>query len=526
MHPILISAIVTAVLVVWIAVVLAINVKRHPQGLFTLFFAELWERFSFYGMRALLVLYMTKALAYDDTKAYAVYAAYGALVYTTPAIGGLIADRLIGYQRAIMIGAIFMAIGHFVLAIEHEVFFYAALAFLIVGNGFFKPNISSLVGKLYPEGDARRDGGFTLFYMGINAGAFLAPLWCGVIGETYGWHYGFGLAGVGMVAGLVVFAVRRHVFGDKGLPPDQAALAKPILPGINISTAVVAAAVIAVPLMGLLVRFDRKIVFPVGAEGFSPGTILTLLLALVAIVVVGGVLVSAFKGPKVERERIFVALILTAFSVIFWAFFEQAGSSISLFTDRNVNRVVFGAEVPASTFQALNPAFILVFAPILAGLWVWLSKVGREPSTPFKFVLGIVQLGLGFGVMVVGARAAGSDGIVPVIYLVIGYLLHTTGELCVSPVGLSMVTKLAPLKMVGLMMGVWFLSSAFAHNVGGIIAALTSAPNVEGAAVTDPALTLPLYSGVFNSLFYVSLGTAAVLLLLVPVLKKWMHGVR
>ena len=328
-----------------------------------------------------------------------------------------------------------------------------------------------------------------------------------------------------MVAGLIVFALRRKVFGEKGLPPDRAALAKPVLPGVNVSTAVVAAAVLAVPVMALLVRFDRKLVFG-GEDGFSPGTILTLLLIAGAVVVVGGVLISAFKGPKVERERIFVALILTLFSVIFWAFFEQAGSPISLFTDRNVDRTLFGATIPTSTFQSVNPGFILIFAPIFAGLWVWLSRRGKEPSTPFKFVLGILQLGLGFGVMVAGAKAAGSDGMVPLIYLVVGYLLHTTGELCVSPVGLSMVTKLAPLKMVGLLMGVWFLSSAFAHNVGGLIAALTSPPQVDENTVLSAPETLPLYTEVFGSLFWVSLGTAAVLLLLVPVLKKWMHGVR
>ncbi len=513
MHPAILTAlIVTAVLVAWIGVVLRVNWKTHPEGLFTLFFSEMWERFSFYGMRALLVLYMTKALLYEDDRAYGVYGAYGALVYATPALGGLIADRLIGYQRAIMLGAIFMSIGHFVMAVENEYFFYSALAFLIVGNGFFKPNISSLVGKLYPEGDARRDSGFTLFYMGINAGALLAPLWCGTLGEVYGWHYGFGLAGVGMLMGLIVFSINRKKFGERGLPPDRERLRKPIVAGINLSAGIVIAAVLAVPLMVLLVN-QHQVMSPV--------------LVAVGLVVVGYLLFVAFRSDKVERDRIFVILVLTLFSVMFWAFFEQAGSSINLFTDRNVNRTLAGYEIPTSQFQGVNPAFIILLAPLFSGLWVALAKRNKEPSTPLKFALGILLLGLGFAALVVGARTAGPTGKVALAFLVLAYFLHTTGELSLSPVGLSMVTKLSPAKLVGLAMGTWFLSSAFAHHVGGLIARLTAVPDVEGtAAGVHPAETLPIYAGVFNSIFWVALAVSLLLMLLVPVLKKWMHGVR
>lgn len=452
----------------------------HPISLFVLFFTEFWERFSYYGMRALLVLYMVDAaagLAYADEDAYAIYGAYGAMVYATPVIGGLLADRLLGYRQAIVLGGALMALGHFAMAVEHELFFYAALGLLILGNGFFKPNISSLVGKLYEEGDPRRDSAFTIFYMGINAGAALSPLACGGIaalmaerneaGEIVkmGWHWGFGIAGIGMVLGLLTFlAFQRHL-GDRGLAP---ALELPATAPsqLTLQVATWIAPMLVLPLCMVLVTQD---------------TLLGWGLIVVGLLTFGYLLFSAVTSEKVERERMFVVLVLMFFSMLFWAFFEQAGSSINLFTERNVSRGVLGWEIPAAWFQSVNPIYIILFAPVFAAVWTWLGRRQRDPSAPFKFALGIFQLGLGFLVLWYGASQAGSDGLTWVGWLLLGYLLHTTGELCLSPVGLSMVTKLAPARMVGLVMGAWFLATSFSHYLGAMIAKLTGGGGGEGA---------------------------------------------
>ena len=442
----------------------------QPRALYTLFFTEMWERFSYYGMRALLILYMTRQILYGDSQAYGIYAAYGALVYATPFIGGVIADQILGYRKAIILGAVFMAIGHFLMAIESSMFFYGALAFLIIGNGFFKPNISSMVGGLYKPDDPRRDGGFTIFYMGINLGAFMAPLACGLLGELLGWHYGFGLAGVGMVLGLIVFLKGQHKFEPtNGAPPNPELLSKPILPGINRERLIYIAAAVITPLIGLLVYNYQLMAF---------------ILTPFAVVVFIGLLIMSFSFEKIERERVWVILILAFFSITFWAFFEQAGSSITLFTANNVNREILGFVVPTSVFQSVNPFYIIVFAPIFASLWVALGKRNKEPNTTIKFALGIIQLGLGFGVFVLGAGMAGPDGMVALVFLLMGYLLHTTGELCISPVGLSMVTKLSPARIVSMVMGAWFLSFAMAQHVGGIIARLTSTAQYMETGIT------------------------------------------
>ncbi|TVQ14171.1 MAG: peptide MFS transporter [Bacteroidetes bacterium] len=444
--------------------------EKHPRALYTLFFTEMWERFSYYGMRALLILYMTRQILYGDSQAYGIYAAYGALVYATPFIGGVIADQILGYRKAIILGAVLMAIGHFLMAIESEVFFFGALAFLIIGNGFFKPNISSMVGSLYKPGDPRRDGGFTIFYMGINLGAFLAPLACGLLGELLGWHYGFGLAGIGMVMGLIVFVRGQNKFEPtNGMPPNPEKLTQMLLPGINRERLIYIGAFLITPLIGLLVwKYE----------------LMAYVLTPFAIIVFAGILIMSFSFEKIERQRVWVILILAFFSITFWAFFEQAGSSITLFTANNVNRFILGFEVPTSVFQSVNPMFIIIFAPIFASLWIALGKRDKEPNTTIKFALGIIQLGLGFGVFVLGAQLAGPDGMVALVFLLFGYLLHTTGELCISPVGLSMVTKLAPARIVSMVMGAWFLSFAMAQHVGGMIARLTSTAHYMETGIT------------------------------------------
>lgn len=432
----------------------------HPKGLIYLFFAELWERFSFYGMRALLTLYMVnelyKDLANGETKGLGIYAAYGALVYATPLIGGYIADKLIGYRKSIMLGAALMTLGHFIMAFESEFWFFSALGLLIVGNGFFKPNISSLVGTLYSDGDVRRDAGFTIFYMSINIGAFLAPLICGWLAASYGWHYGFGAAGIGMFIGLLCFqqGSMSGVFGDNGLQPQKFQEQK--YAGMNIFMLIIIAAFVLVPVFSGMVYFNEKVM----------GAFLWVVLALVGAFL----LYYCFsKANKVERERIFVIIFITVLLTVFWSFFEQAGSSLTLFAERNVDLKF----INAAQTNSINPGWIVLLAIPFASIWTLLTKRGRNPRTPYKYALGIAQLGLGFLLFAWSAQYMSAAGRVPMFFLLIGWFFVTTGELFVSPIGLSKITELAPKHMVAFFFGVFFLSSAFAHHIAGIIAKLT-----------------------------------------------------
>lgn len=440
----------------------------HPSGLGYLFFAELWERFSFYGMRALLTLYLSTELFSDLANgkeiAYEIYAAYGSLVYFTPAIGGMIADRLIGHKNSIMLGAILMCIGHFVMAIENNIAFYAALGLLIIGNGFFKPNISSMVGGLYKEGDVRRDSGFTIFYMGINVGAFLAPLICGYLGEEWGWHYGFGAAGIGMLAGLIVFwrGTKINIYGDQGHQPVEYRDKKVL--GQNVRSVVWLLAFLLVPLFGFLVNQNQTEV-----PGIGLGLLETLLWVLLSLVVLYVIFLMITKFSKVETHRIIVVMLLTFFITVFWAFFEQAGSSLTLFADEQVNLV----GLNASQTNAINPGYIMLLAIPFSLMWRALSKRKKNPITPIKFSLGILQLGIGFLIFSYSMNYMDSIGKVPMMFLLAGYFLITTGELFASPIGLSKVTELSPGWLVSFMMGVWFLSSSFAHYIAGAIAKLT-----------------------------------------------------
>jgi len=483
----------------------------HPRGLYVLFFSEMWERFSYYGMRALLIFYMTQTFRFGDELSYTVYGAYTALVYLTPVFGGLIADRVLGYRRAVIVGSLLMAAGQFCLAIESVPVFYFALSLLIVGNGFFKANISTIVGKLYAAGDARRDAGFTIFYMGINVGAGLAPVVCGWVGETYGWRWGFVLAGVGMVAGLVNFLWGQARFrerADAGGPLDPANLAAPAR---SREVAVYAGVVVAVGAACALMNFPEFVGY---LFLFSAIPILAYLVGY-----------SFTKCEPVARHRLWVALTLTAVSVVFWAFFEQAGSSLNLFTDRNVDREVLGLVVPAAVFQAVNPLFILIFGPLFAALWVALGA--RNPTIPLKFGLGILQLGLGYVALFYGAWISRDHGSVALVWLVLGYLFHTTGELCLSPVGLSMITKLSPPRMTGMMMGVWFLSISFAQYVAGLLARLTSVAEEGGAAgAIDPVATVMVYGGLFGQLALIALAVGAITMLLAPLVNRGTHGIR
>ncbi|MEW6138676.1 MAG: peptide MFS transporter [Thermodesulfobacteriota bacterium] len=376
----------------------------HPKGLFVLFFTEMWERFSYYGMRALLVYYMVKHLMLPHAEASHIYGLYTGLVYLTPLFGGILADRVIGQRNAVMLGGVLMAVGHFMMA--WEVLFFPALGFLILGNGAFKPNISTQVGSLYRPGDARRDRAFSIFYVGINLGAFFSPLACGTLGETYGWHYGFGAAGIGMVIGLGIY-----VWGREWLAPDT--------------------------LAGIYEREKGEV----------------------------GRRVSA-----AEKGRVWGLIAICLISTAFWAAYEQQGNTIAMWADASTDRYVFGWEFPASWFQSLNPAFIFLLTPFITSFWARQSRKGTEPSAIGKMAIGCFFLAAGFLVMVPVAAMHGADKMpVHMVWLVLFTFLATIGELFLSPVGLSLVTKLAPVNMVSMLMGVWFLSSFAGNYVAGYL---------------------------------------------------------
>ncbi|MEE2826949.1 MAG: peptide MFS transporter [Planctomycetota bacterium] len=694
----------------------------HPTGLYTLFFAEMWERFSYYGMRALLLFYMIKQLGFGDGDAYAIYGAYTALVYMTPFFGGMIADKLLGGRTAVVIGGLLMAAGHLLMAIETEWIFFTALSLLIAGNGFFKPNISTIVGSLYPPGSSKRDGGFTIFYIGINLGAAMAPLLCGYIGETYGWHLGFGLATIGMLVGLAVFVAPTIVtqvlilgtallsaFGliwynpgdvftfwtnaavalalvvagvvavlalaKGGLPNEVGRTPKPETYSGNLTKVLVITALI-IPILVLLVSGGSVVPGIDEMQTLIPESVIkpmedseSKLVAGLAefvkeasrpaglVLIVAGLFASlflireAFKMDKVGRERMYVVFILTFFSLMFWAFFEQSGSSLNNFTDRNVDRVMEtstasqvdngktvqlrlvpetsddslkgldflsqeylgqvnshpalkdklakavtavemgkeeakrpspeelqqkikdvqdqkkftmsgltylrefakredataedksinwtytipenaesagslglgGVEIPASVFQSINPIFIMIFGLVFTALWSIMATIGMEPSTPVKFALGLAQLGLAFLCPWIGAEYyADANGMVPVIWIVLTYLFMTTGELCLSPVGLSMITKLSPARLVSTVMGAWFLATAFSQFLAAIIAQFTKV-NDGGNVIPPPSETVDIYSGVFGGIGWLAIGAGVVCLVLSPLLTRWMH---
>lgn len=458
-----------AAVAVWVAFVIFLNRKVHPKALFALFMVELWERFSYYGMRAILVLYMTSELirggfGYDDATAYGIYGAYGALVYLTPILGGYFADKIMGFRQAIIWGALLMAAGQFTLFMNNQTTFYIGLALLVIGNGFFKPNISSMIGTLYKQGDPRRDGAFTIFYMGINIGAFLTPLTCGAIGEIEGWQYGFLTAGIGMIVGFFIFlwAQSKGWYESSGLKPapqsDSGQLSGNTLWGINKNWIPYIATVIMIPLAWILIKKND---------------VVDIMLAALATAILGYLLYQSSKYEKVQMQRIWVIVLLLLFTTVFWTFFELAGSAMNLFTERNVNKNFLGFDLTTTFFQSVNPLFIMIFAPIYSWMWIKLGNLNKEPAAPYKFAVGLTLLGLGFLALNAGSPSAVA-GMVPAFFLIMLYLLHTLGELTLSPVGLSLVTKLSPAQIVGFLMGIWFLSSSIAHQAGKHIAKLTA----------------------------------------------------
>ncbi|HAT26003.1 MAG TPA: MFS transporter [Gammaproteobacteria bacterium] len=503
----------------------------HPTGLVVCFLTEMWERFSYYGMRALLIFYLTQHFLFTDGAAAGIYGAYISLVYITPVIGGMVADRYLGPSKAVILGALLLVAGHAGMAIEgaqamevtvrgqievqrdpfYLQLFYLSLALIIMGVGFLKANISTLVGSMYERKDARRDGAFTLFYMGINLGSFLGAIACGFLLQYKGFSWGFGAAGVGMLAGLVVFLRGRHLFGDAGQPSNPALLSQNIGFGLNREILVYLLSLLGVLVFWQLIQF-RAVV----------GGILSLSLVSMTAIVIG----YAFtKCEREDRNRMIVCLFLMSYQIVFWGLFEQTGSSLNLMTDRNVDRIVFGFEIPAAAFQSVNAFFIITLAPIFSAGWLYLARRGWEPSTPMKFALSLIQLGLGFLFLVYGASLASDPTQVALVWLVLLYLLHTTGELCISPVGLSMTTKLSAPKVVGMMMGCWFLASAAGNYVSGTIAAMTGSDTI-GGEVVDPGAALATYMEVYSTAGWYSIGAGVLCILLVPLLKYYMHGIK
>ena len=450
----------------------------HPRGLFLLFFTELWERFSYYGMRAILVFYLTKHFLLSTGSAFAIYGAYTSLIYLTPVIGGYLADHYLGARKAVLIGGIFIAIGHLLIALlegpvgQRGLYlngFYLGLAAIVIGTGFLKANISVLVGQLYARDDIRRDPAFSIFYMGINTGAWLGPIVIGILGETVGWSYGFGAAGIGMLIGLGIFILFRRELQDAGMPPVPLRT-----PGNRVSseTWICLGAIIAVGLVWYLIR--------------SQGAVGVLLVAFSALTVAYIVYRSVWTLPPDERDRVFAAMFLVALSPLFWALFEQAGSSLNVFTDQRVDRTLFGWLIPASVFQSVNSAFIILLAPVFAGVWTLLARRGYEPSVPLKFGIGLGLVGLGFLVLVGGV--APGTALTPAAFIIVLYLLHAMGELCFSPIGLSSMTRLSVGSMTGLMMGTWFLATSAGNFIAALIAQAT------GGQGAGPDTILVVYS--------------------------------
>ena len=487
----------------------------HPRGLALLFAVEMWERFSYYGMRALLVLYLVNALGWSDGNAARLYGTYTSLVWLTPIIGGYIADRILGTRRSMIIGALIITTGHFLLALQLMPTFYLGLACVIIGTGFFKPNVSTQVGQLYPPGDPRRDAGFTIFYMGINLGATLAPIVCGYLGERIGWHYGFGAAGVFMLLGLLTYLKWRSQFlPGIGLPPTaEERAARSVVESTgpnNVRLAMIGAAIGAV-VTWLAAGANMNVVGWIMGGGW---------VQLILGICVGAAMSISVLGTRgEERKRVIAIFVVTFFVVFFWMAFEQAGSSMNLFADRYTDRNFGSFVIPASWFQSVNAFFIIVCAPLVAWLWRILSARNKEPSTALKMVIGLVLVGLGFVFMVIGSRGAdacaarvGADAareqchVASPMWLVLAYLMHSLGELSVSPVGLSYVTKVAPVRLVSMLMGVFFLSNAVANYLGGILAAQTENIAKQGTFFTIPIVT--------------SWGAALLMLALVPLLKR------
>ncbi len=486
----------------------------HPIGLSTLFFTEMWERFSYYGMRALLVLFMTTplaegGLAFSEETTGAIYGLYTCFVYLLALPGGWIADRLIGTRKAIWYGGIIIMIGHFILAIPNHLSFFLGLIFIVVGTGLLKPNVSSIVGDLYSnDAAAKRDAGFYIFYMGINIGAVLGPLICGYFAENINWHLGFAIAGIGMAFGLAQYRMMQHHLGDIGLEPNinqdtssyESTGNSKLGWGIAIGT---------IALLALL-QFTGAIDI-LTATGLAEATI--ILICLIALAYFGYVFLAGGL-TTVEKKKVAVIFLLIICAAVFWSGFEQHGSSFNLFARDFTDRNILGWEMPASWFQSINPFFLITLAPVFGALWVSLAAKNLNPRTPIKFAIALILVGIGFYLMVVAAGIAAQGLKAGAFFLIAAYFLHTCGELCLSPVGLSTMTKLAPKRYLSQMMGMWFVGTAAGNLVAGLV-----------AGRFDPE-DLDQMPNLFMNFVYSGIGVGILLLLLSPLLKKWMGEVK
>ena len=567
-----IAAIAVLVLGFFLAVgaMVAANRKEeflgHPKGLYMLFFAEMWERFSYYGMRAILIFYLTQHWLFSDSASNLIYGAYTSLVYITPVLGGYLADRYLGQRKAVLFGGILLAVGHSLMAVEGTGgqndptinVFWAALAFIIVGSGFLKANISVMVGQLYNLTDPRRDGAYTIFYMGINLGAAVGTILVAYLGQTVGWGYGFGLAGIGMLAGLAVFVLGKGALKGSGEAP------KPLARGTEMGLYVVGIGAVAV-IWGLIQFQDviqtllmvsgvallgyvaavAALQLPYGSIGAAPGDskglifggmalmlaqpisdtlglgdslpdlgglqLATMIVLVGLVLILVGLGVEKFRREHHARDRIYAILFLIALNPLFWGLFEQAGGSMNLFTDRFVDR----SGVPAGIFQSINPIYIILLAPLFAFLWQGLARAGREPSAPAKFSLALLQMGLANLVLVWGAEAYGVAAMTPVILVFMYYLFATTAELCLSPVGLSAMNRLAPGFMASLIMGAWFYMTAVGNFVAGKIG--------EATGGHDGEMSKQGLLDVYEMFGWISIGVGVAVLAISPVIRRWMH---
>ena len=583
----------------------------HPKGLYVCFATELWERFSFYGMKYLLLLYLTKYHLFTDAAGLDVLGSYAGLVYALPVIGGLIADRYLGMRKSVLFGGILLSLGHILMAVEgHQAInyaagtlltndltlasgqvlvagtiltesvmfrdtaaldvFYFALALIVMGVGYLKPNISTIVGKLYTKDDPRRDSGFTIFYMGINIGSFFATLVCAYLGETYGWKYGFGAAGIGMIIGLFTFMRGQKYLYGHAEPRNPEILTEKIFGPVNRESFIYILSILSLGVLWLFVQHEPIVYFTqnlfliiaivsiilysmihervtdnnqtaylfaaaaivlgvialvVQVEFVTATALISEFLLYIAIAAIVGFIVYGFRTHNsAEFGRTVVLMILILSTVVFWALFEQSAGSMTLYADRVVDREVGGVTFTAGQFGSLNAGFIMLLAIPFATLWVWLAKKNLEPSTPVKFGLGILQAGLGFGVLVFGAQFPDQSGKVAAIWLALAYLLHTTGELCLSPVGLSAVTKLSISRVVGVSMGTWFLATALSETVATRIGKL-AAIDTSGGEAGDVASALTSYTALFEFLMYVGVAAGVFMLLISPLLRRAMHGI-
>jgi POT family proton-dependent oligopeptide transporter len=476
----------------------------HPRGLATLFFTEMWERFSYYGMRALLILFMVAPVArgglgFGVAKAGAIYGLYTAMVYLLALPGGWVADRIIGQRKAVLYGGILIVFGEFCLVAPSEMTFYLGLVLLMMGTGLLKPNVSTIVGQLYRMGDGRRDSGFSIFYMGINIGALVSPLACGWVAEKVSWRLGFGLAGVGMIAGLIQYLLGDKHLGSAGLHPSPAASPAEDRRQKRNGAISAIAAIAIFAAVGILAAS--------GTIALTPELIsnaLGVILVVLAIAVFSWLLLGKGWTPE-ERKRSGAILVLFLGSAVFWSAFEQAGSSLSLFAERSINRHVGSFEFPASWFQFVQPLLVIMLAPVFA--WLWLALGKREPSSPTKFTLGLLMVGLGFALLV---PIAGGAALSP-WWLTGTYFIHTLGEMCLSPVGLSSMTKLAPARLGGFVMGMWFFSTAIGNYMAGKMASLYE------------SMALPT---LFGTVALFAVGAAVLLALLIRPTVRLMSGVK